>query len=107
MNDFPHPLNTVIEEEIEIPSFEPTVNEKKSRVEFKETTQKATRKTIYIDQSNPTKVICNKHKYACINKGKSIFKCTKCDWHRIALPVTFKFDEKTGILTYRKTGIRI
>ena len=103
--DFPHPLNTFIEEEVDMPTFTPGVDEKNNRVEFKQEMKKVKQRTIYVD-SKPTRLVCSAHIYACINKGKYHFKCTKCDWHRIALPITFKFDPETGILTYRESGIR-
>ena len=108
MVKFDKPLDTFIEEDIEIPSFEPVVNEKEKRVEFKQTTRKATRKTYYA-HSKPQRVVCagGTHKFRCIDKGKYVFKCINCDWHRILYPVTYKFDEKTGIATHRITRARI
>lgn len=104
MPKYPFKTNEFIEEEVDVPSFEPVVNEKKKRVEFRRTTVKATRKTMFVD-SKPRRVICKDHKYFPIDKGKYTFKCMNCDWHRIAPPITFKFDQKTGKLTYRETGV--
>ena len=105
MTDFPHKLNEWIEEEVDVPSTETVVNEKENRVEFKQNTRKATQKTIYLD-SKPTRVICGDHHYTCIDKAKYVFKCTKCDWHKIAFPVTYKFNPETGKLIHRETGIQ-
>ena len=84
MPKFPKPLNTFIEEEIEIPSFEPRVNEKEKRVEFIQTIKKATRKTYY-SNSPSKKMICagGTHVFRCLDKGKYIFKCRNCDFHKI------------------------
>lgn len=106
MTDLPFKTNEWLEEEIEIPAFEPVVDEVNNRVEIKQTTKKATRRTMYVD-SKPTRVICNNHKYICLDKGKYLFRCTKCSWHKIALPISFKFDPETGILTSRTTGIQV
>jgi len=105
LNNFPHPLNTWIDEEVEVPVMTPKVNEKESRVEFTQEMKKVAQKTMYVD-SKQTRIVCGSHTYACIDKGSYLFKCKKCDWHKIAFPVTFKFDQETGILTYRHTGIR-
>ena len=99
MNDkFDKPLNKWIEEEVEVDTIKPVVNEAKNRIELKRVKQKATQRTLY--SNKPTRrVVCTKHVYACVNKGKYIFKCKKCDWYRIAPPITFKFDQNTGILS--------
>lgn len=101
----PFPLNTWIQEEIDVPSFDPVVNEKEKRVEFNQTTKKATQKTYYA-HSTPRRVVCSNHVYTCLDKPKYLFKCTKCDWHKILYPVTYKFDPETGIVTHRETGER-
>ena len=104
--DFPHPLNTFVEEEIDIPVTKPIINEKKKRVEFIQGTEKATQKTYYSD-SKPKKIICGKnHVYECLDKGKYLFKCINCDWHHYFFPIAYKFNSKTGVVTYRKTGKR-
>lgn len=103
---FDKPLNTFIEEEIEIPTITPVLNIKEKRVEFVKGTTKALQKTFYSD--SPKKmVVCNDHEYICVDKGKYRFQCKNCDWTKIAYPVTYKFNEKTGKLTYRKTGIQV
>jgi hypothetical protein len=111
MNDFAtdHPgvrLNEFIEEDVQMPVMTPVVDEKNGRIEFKQEMKTVKQKTMYVD-SKATKVICNAHVYVCVNKGKYHFKCTKCDWNRIAPPVTFKFNPETGILSYRENGIRV
>ena len=106
MSDFPGKTNEWIEEEIDVPVMKPRVNERKKRVEFVPTTEKATKKTFYAD-SPLKRIVCNKHVYRCIDKGKYVFKCKNCDWHRVAYPVTHKFNPKTGILSNRKTGDRV
>jgi len=102
---FDKPINKWIEEDIEIPVMTPKVNEKEKRVEFTQTTQKAKRKTFYSD-SPSKKIICAKgtHVFNCIDKGKYIFKCKNCDFHKIAFPVTYRFNEQTGKLIHRITG---
>lgn len=111
MNDFlkDHPgvkLNEWSEETVEIPVMTPQVNEESGRVEFKKENQKIKQKTMYVD--TPAKmIVCGKdHVYDCLDRGKYIFKCRNCDWHKIALPITFRFDPETGILTYRENGVR-
>ena len=106
MSDFPGKTNEWIEEEIDVPVMKPHVNERKKRVEFVPTTEKATKKTFYAD-SPLRKVVGKKHVYRCIDKGKYIFKCKNCNWHKVAYPITYKFNPKTGILSNRKTGDRV
>lgn len=109
MNDkFDKPVNEWIEEEVEIPSFEPRVNEAKKRVEFVQATKKATRKTYYAS-SPARKVICagGQHKFRSLDIHKSLFKCRECDFHKIAYPVTYKFNQETGKLIHRKTNIPV
>lgn len=104
MTKFPHKTNQWIEEEVEIPTMTPVINEGMKRVEFKQTTQKATRKTFYSD--SPTKkVVCagGEHKFRCVDKGKYIFKCRHCDFHKVAFPVTYRYNQQTGKLTHRIT----
>jgi len=108
MDKFDKPLNTFIEEDIEIPSFEPVVNEKEKRVEFKQTTQKATRKTFYA-HSEPKRIVCSggTHEFRCIDRGKYVFKCVNCDFHKISYPVTYRFNQQSGKLTHRLTGVQV
>lgn len=105
---FDQPLNQWIEEEVEVPQMVPKVNQKEKRIEFEQKKVKATQKTFYAS-SPKKKMICAKgtHYFACINRGKYIFKCHNCDYHKIAYPVTFKFDPDTGVLAYRDSGIRV
>ena len=105
---FDKPLNSWVEEEVEMPVFTPVVNEEENRVEFKQEMKKVRQRTFY-SNAKPTRLMCADHVYACINKGKYLFKCQTrgCGWHRIAPPVTFKFDPATGFLTYRESGIRV
>lgn len=105
-NNFDKPLNVWTEEEVEVPTFKPVLNEKENRIEIVQSTTKLKQSTIYVD-SKPSTIVCKEHTYFCKDKGKSLFKCKNCTWHRIALPVTFKFDSDTGILTRRLTGERV
>ena len=104
--DFDKPLNVWTEEEVEVPTFKPEYNEKEKRLEVKQSTTKIKQRTMYVD-SRPSTVVCSQHIYFPKDKGKSLFKCKNCAWHRIALPISFKFDPETGILTRRKTGERV
>ena len=106
MPEFNKPTNQWIEEEVEVKVMTPTFDPVTKNVTLKEETQKATQKTFYSD-SIPNTVICSDHVYVCLDKGKYLFKCTKCSWHRVAPPVGFKFDEATGILTRRGTSVRV
>lgn len=103
---FPHPTNQWIEEDVEVPSYEPQVNEEEKRVEFNQKKQLMKQKTIYVD-TKPVQVICGNHVFECVDKPKYLFKCTKCDWHKIAYPVTYRFDPETGFLTHRNGGQRV
>lgn len=100
---FPHPTNQWIEEEVDMPVFDPVVNEAEGRVEFNQTTKKVKQKTYYAD-SPARRVVCAKHEFVCLNKPRSIFKCTKCDWTRTALPVTYRYNPETKELLHRETG---
>ena len=102
--EFDKPLNEFIEEEIEIPAFEPVVNEKMKRVEFRQTTKKATRKTFYA-KSTPRKLMCapGEHFFYPKDKKKSLFACNKCGFHKIAYPVTYKYYPETGQLVHKIT----
>lgn len=103
---YPFKTNEWIEEDSEIPVISPVVNEKEKRVEFVHTTQKVKQKTYYAD-SKPIQVVCKDHVYICLDKHKYLFKCTKCDWHRILSPITHKYDPVTGFVTYRESGQRL
>lgn len=103
-NNFPHPLNTWIEEEVDVPTFTPEVNEKEGRVEFTQTTKKAKQKTYY-SNSKPRKVMCSNHEYVPEGKlGHYKFRCIHCDWTRIALPVSYRYDKEKKKLFHRETG---
>lgn len=97
---FDKPLEKWIEEDVTVPVMTPKFNPNKGRVEFKQEDKTFKQKTFYSNQT-PRNVVCREHVYKCLDRGKYLFKCTKCDWHRIAPPITFKFDPKTGILEYR------
>ena len=106
-SEFDKPLDTWIEEEVDIPSFEPIVNEKENRVEFKRTTKKTLQKTFY-SEGRSIRAVCADHHYLPVgSKGNYIFACTKCDWNRVAPPVSFKYDQETGKLTRRHTGEQV
>lgn len=100
---FDKPTNTWIEEEIEMPVMVPHVNEKEKRVEIVQEMKKVKQRTFYAD-SPQKRVVCNNHHYLCINPGRYVYKCSRCDWHRIAFPISYKFDPTAGTLTHRKTG---
>lgn len=104
--EFDKPLNEWIEEDVDVKVMTPTFDPETKKVELKQEIKRVKQKTYYSD-SAPTRLVCTDHVYRCIDKGKYKFKCVKCDWHRIALPVSFKFDEATGILTRRDTGVRV
>ena len=103
VKDFPHPLNTWVEEEVDVPSFEPKVNESENRVEFEQTTKKATRRTFYA-HSAPRKVMCASHEYLPC-KGDYKYHCIHCDWIKVGYPVTYKYDPETKKLLHRETGL--
>lgn len=102
MSDFDKPLNQWVEEEIEIPSFEPVVNEAEKRVEYNQVMKKATRKTYYSD-SRPRQLICNDHFFYPEDKKKALFACNRCRYKKIAYPVTYRYNPETGKLTHRVT----
>lgn len=97
---FDKPLEEWIEEDVTVPVMTPKMNPKNNRIEFKQEDQIFKQKTFYSNQT-PRNVVCKNHVYRCVDKKRYHFKCKHCDWNRIAPPVTFKFDEKTGILSYR------
>jgi hypothetical protein len=99
-------LNQFIEEEVDIPSLVPTINEKENRVEFKQGVVKGTQKTFYAS-STPSRIICSDHRYIPANMGKYQFSCIKCAWTRVAPPNKFRYDPETKILTTRDTGIKV
>lgn len=103
-NKFDKPLNTWIEEEVDMPVFTPEVNEKENRVEYTQTTKKVKQKTFYSD-APPRMVVCSSHEYVCLSKPNSLFKCTKCDWHRVAPTITYRYDPETKKLIHRETGL--
>jgi len=102
---FDKPVNQWIEEDINVDVMTPVVDEK-GKIKIEKQTQTFKQKTFYA-QSTPNRVVCNEHIYFCQDKGKYLFRCTKCDWNRVAPPITFKFDESTGILTRRLSGVRV
>lgn len=100
---FDKPLNTWIEEDVEIKVMTPQFDIKTGSTKLKEETKKVKQKTFY--SNNPTNlVICNKHHYVLQDKKKYIFKCTKCGWHKVAYPVTYNYNPETGELIHRETG---
>lgn len=102
---FPKETNKWIEEDIEVPTISP-VEDKDGNIHFEKTTKVMKQRTFYAD-SKPTRMVCANHEYLPMDKGRYLFKCVHCDWHRIAPPVTFRYDAQTRILSYRKTGIRV
>lgn len=106
MPKFDKPTNKWIEEEIEVPSFEPVVNEKAGRVEYTQRMIKATRKTFYAE-SKPRKLICNDHFFYPEDKKKALFACNKCSYKKIAYPVTYRYNPETGKLTHRITHKKV
>lgn len=87
-NNSQPPLDTWIEEEVEIPSFETEVDKRGNVVSVKPSTRKGTVKTIY---SNPTpeKLSCpvGKHDYRITDKHKHIASCPNCMKNRYIRPV--------------------
>ena len=110
MSNPPFKTNEWIEEDVEVEVVRPELSEVdgKKKLSYKREKILATQKTYYA-KSKPRKITCaqNAHTYACVDKGKYTFKCIDCSWHRVAPPITFKFNPSTGHLTYRKTGIRV
>lgn len=106
VKDFDKPLDTWIEEDVDVHTFEPEVDEDNNRVKFKSVTKKIKQRTFYSEGSTST-VVCTDHRYFPLDKGKYLFKCRHCSWRRIAPPVSFKYDPETGILTRRHTGERV
>lgn len=103
---FDKPTNEWIEEDIDLQVMSPVFNPETKRVELKEETKRVKQRTYYSD--NPaSRVVCNSHHYLPFDMGKYMFKCSKCDWHRIAPPVTFQYLPDTGELVRRKSGQRV
>lgn len=102
---FDKPVNQWIEEDVEVKVMTPVFDPKTKNVTIKEEVKTAKQKTYYA-QSKPSTIVCSEHIYRCKDKGKYLFKCTKCSWHKIAYPVSYRFDPETGILTNRVSGIR-
>lgn len=102
---FPKPTNQWIEEDVEVKVMTPVFDPKTRNVTVKEETKVMKQKTYYSD-SKPSTVVCAEHVYRCVDKGKYLFKCTKCRWSKIAYPVSYRFDPETGILSNRITGVR-
>lgn len=103
MTKFDKPTNQWIEEEVEVPAFEPVVNQKMKRVEFRQTMRKATQKTFYAE-SKPRQLICNDHFFYPENKKKALFACNRCSYKKIAYPVTYRYNPETGKLIHRVTN---
>lgn len=103
---FDKPTNQWIEEDVNVEVTTPKFDEKTKTVSMEKEIKTFKQKTYYAE-SIPTKIVCNEHVYKCLDKGKYLFKCTKCDWNRVVYPVSFKFDEATGILTRRDSGERV
>jgi hypothetical protein len=103
---FDKPLNTWVEEDVKMPVFTPEVNEKEGRVEFKQEMKNVKQRTFYAD-SPQKRLICSRHEYVPLDKPKYLFGCTHCDWHRVAPPVTFKYDPEKKTLSYRENGVLV
>lgn len=105
-NDYPFPVNEWTEKEIEVPALKGEFDDSGNFKGIKRGTKKAKQRTYYA-QTTPRRVVCSQHEYFVLDRGKYILKCKHCDWHMQTYPPTHKFDEATGILTYRKTGQRL
>lgn len=103
---FDKPLNEWIEEDVDVKVMSPIYNPQTKRVEIKEDVKRVKQKTFYSD-SPASRVVCNNHFYLPFDMGKYMFKCRKCDWHRIAPPVTFQYLPDTGELIRRSSGERV
>jgi hypothetical protein len=104
MENFDKPLDTWIEESVEVPTFTPHVNEAESRVEITQGKKTVKQRTIYT-KGVERKVICSNHHYVSLDRGRYLFRCTKCDWSRVAYPHTYRFENNK--LINRKTGEHI
>jgi len=77
---FDKPLNTWIEEEIEIPSMEPIIDKRGNVAGVKQRTTKATRKTHYSKLSDPQKMSCfeKDHSWYIPDPHIHIAHCKNC-----------------------------
>jgi hypothetical protein len=103
---FNKPLNQFIEEEVEITTMTPVVDQESSRVTFKMGKEKALQKTYYAS-STPKMIICKDHSYKPLDPKRYIFKCEKCDWHYKAMPVTHKYHPEDNTLRLRSNGQKV
>lgn len=104
---YPFKVNEWEEEDVKVTTVIPEYDDKTKKVKYIKKEISATQRT-FRAHSKPRKIVCGKnHVYYCLSKGKYLFRCKNCDWHRILFPITYKFDLKTGIATHRLTGIRV
>jgi hypothetical protein len=103
---FDKPVNTWIEEEVDVKVISPSFDHKTKQVTLNEEVKKAKQRTYYSD-SPANVVVCSHHKYKMIDRGKYLFKCINCSWHRIAPPVTYKYNPETMELRRRDTNERV
>lgn len=103
MNEFPHKLDTWVEEEIDIPVIEPVLNEKQEVVGIKHTTRKATQKTMYT-KAVETKVSCSdgSHDYFIPDRHNHVAHCKSCKKKRLVRAVYEKVID--GHVLDRYTG---
>lgn len=104
VKDFDKPLGQWVEEET--PVTKNVYDPEKKR--FITTSQIEKTKTMYI-HAPKTKIRCKngEHFFRVVDIHKYIFQCNKCRYARQVFPTTYKFDEKTGSLTHRVTGLRV
>lgn len=106
MKKFTKPLNKWIEEDVSVEVTKPVMDRESGQVKLEKKTETVKQKSYYTD-STPKKMICSNHEYICLDKPRYLFKCTKCDWHFKAYPVTHKYDPETKHLTRRDNAQRV
>jgi hypothetical protein len=95
-------LNEWSEEDGEIPTVNPVVDEKNKRVSYEMGTQKVKQK-VYYANSTPRMVICNNHFMIPLEPKRYIFKCRKCDYHFQGSTITHRYDPTTGKILFRNS----
>lgn len=80
MSDFPHKLNEWVEEEKEIPTFDPIVDKKGNITGVKEGIRKVSEKVMYTQLSTPQILSCNElqHYWFIKDRHSHIAHCKKC-----------------------------
>ena len=105
--DFPFPLDTDIEEQVPVKKLGVDIDEDgNAKVSIRTVLEKQTVRYINAPKE---KMRCKdgEHVFRSFKPSKWLFACVKCPFVRKVFPTTYRFEQSTGKLLHRKTGIAV